>query len=585
MQKTYILPGRQVYEYPYTPELFPFFYDKQFWTEYLDFLATNRMNTLYLWSGHPFASLVKLPDYPYAMEVPEDVFAKNVEMYRWITTEADVAASGWCRCFTTSSFPSRSLSITACRRSWRRPIDLAADYTRKSIAEFVKQYPNVGLMLCLGEALKGPENQMYWLNEVVLPGVKDGMKLAGITEEPPVVVRRHAADLGPIMPEAVKIYGNLYTETKYTGESLTTSEPRGKWQEIHQQMSQLGSASIVNIHILSNLEPFRYGDQRFIQQCVQAARDRLNGKGIHLYPLSYWNWPDAPDKVTPPLKQLDRDWIWFEAWARYSWNPDIDPATDHAYWVNRIAEKYGNKEAAEKILEAYNDSGECAPRLIRRFGITEGNRQTLSLGMTLDQLAHPEKYGELSDLWESDAPPGERINVYVKREWNHEPHEGETPVSINKEVLKFSRKACDAIDAAEPFVTKNRDEYRAIEERRSLHRRNEPQLRRQGERCDVRAALRPQPRPRRHGAGGHASGRKPRSLSCADQADREHLQLRQLHADQPAQDPVHRRQRRCSLRTISGARFFRFMKRNSRISRSRLRRSSTLRLHKRPTPI
>ena len=34
-QKTYILPGRQEYEYPYTSELFPFFYDKAFWTEYL----------------------------------------------------------------------------------------------------------------------------------------------------------------------------------------------------------------------------------------------------------------------------------------------------------------------------------------------------------------------------------------------------------------------------------------------------------------------------------------------------------------------------------------------------------------------
>src|SRR5262249_35059273 len=27
MQKTYILPGRKVYEYPYTPDLFPWFYD------------------------------------------------------------------------------------------------------------------------------------------------------------------------------------------------------------------------------------------------------------------------------------------------------------------------------------------------------------------------------------------------------------------------------------------------------------------------------------------------------------------------------------------------------------------------------
>ena len=89
MQKTFILPGRKVYEYPYTPDLFPWFYDKKLWTEYLDFLAANRMNTLYLWSGHPFASLVRLKDYPYAVEVPDDVFAKNQEQFRWLAQECD----------------------------------------------------------------------------------------------------------------------------------------------------------------------------------------------------------------------------------------------------------------------------------------------------------------------------------------------------------------------------------------------------------------------------------------------------------------------------------------------------------------
>jgi hypothetical protein len=42
---------------------------------------------------------------------------------------------------------------------------LAADYTRKSIAEFVKQYPNVGLLVCLGEALQDTENQINWATE------------------------------------------------------------------------------------------------------------------------------------------------------------------------------------------------------------------------------------------------------------------------------------------------------------------------------------------------------------------------------------------------------------------------------------
>jgi hypothetical protein len=283
----------------------------------------------------------------------------------------------------------------------------------------------------------------------------------GTTTEPPVVVRTHATDLRQILPDALKIYHNIYTEEKFNGESLTTWEPRGVRQVLHVAMSRLVPAHIINVHILANLEPFRYGAQRFIKLCMQAARDRLGSKGLHLYPLSYWNWPDAPDKTDPPLKQYRRDWIWFEAWARYAWNPDINEAVDHAYWNKRLGDMYGDA-AAENILAAYNDSGECAPRILRRVGITEGNRQTLSLGMTLDELVNPKKYNEFPELWESQSPPGERLGEYVEKEWKHEPHVGETPPQIIQEVLDFSKKAVDEIDAAEPSVAKNRDEYERL---------------------------------------------------------------------------------------------------------------------------
>jgi hypothetical protein len=462
MQKPYLLPGRHVYEYPYTPELFPFFYDKEGWKKYLDFLADNRFNTLYLWSGHPFASLVKLADYPYALEVSEEDYARNVEMYRYIAAEADKRGIWVVQMFYNILVSKPFAEHNHIETQLTAPTGVTSDYTRKSIAEFVKQYPNVGLMLCLGEALQGIDNQVQWATKVVLPGVKDGMKEAGLTQEPPVIIRTHATDATIVMPAALKVYKNLYTEAKFNGESLTTWEPRGKWQEIHQAMSRLGSTHVMNIHILANLEPFRYGDQKFIQKSMQAGRDRLGAKGLHLYPLCYWNWPDSADNVDPPLKQMDRDWIWFEAWGRYAWNPDIDEQTDHAYWLKRIGERFGDV-AAENILAAYNDSGECAPRLIRRFGITEGNRQTLSLGMTLDELVNPKKYGENPDLWESDAPPGERLNVYVDREWNHQPHEGETPVSIIREVVDYSGKAVSDIDAAAPAVMKNRDEFARVQ--------------------------------------------------------------------------------------------------------------------------
>ena len=84
LQKTVYLPGHRVYEYPYTPENFPWFYDKQLWLRYLDLLAENNMNTVYLWNGHPFASLVKLDDYPFAPEVDDATMALNQEMFGFL---------------------------------------------------------------------------------------------------------------------------------------------------------------------------------------------------------------------------------------------------------------------------------------------------------------------------------------------------------------------------------------------------------------------------------------------------------------------------------------------------------------------
>ncbi|MDQ5978732.1 MAG: hypothetical protein QG602_1706 [Verrucomicrobiota bacterium] len=490
MQKTYYLPGRKVYEYPYTPEEFPFFYDKTTWTEYLDHLADLRMNTLYLWNGHPFASLVRLPDYPEAVEVSDETFARNVEMFRWLTAECDRRGIWLVQQFY-SILISKPLAekhgLSSQLHAWN---DLAADYTRKSIAAFVREFPNVGLMPCLGEALQEQNAQTRWMTDVIIPGVKDGMAAAGLTKEPPIVLRTHATDATKVMPEALKVYNNLYTEAKFNGESLTTWEPRGVRQQLHLTMSKVGSTHLANVHILANLEPFRYGATDFIQKSVLAMRDRLGAHGLHLYPLFYWDWPVSPDIVTPGranppdepvlgtarrddspyrpagLKQWERDWIWFEAWARYAWNPDRDTAGERAYWTARLAEHYG-AAAAGLILDAYNAAGECAPRILRRYGITEGNRQTMALGMTLDQLVRPEKYREFPELWESQSPPGERLKEFAERAWKKLPHEGETPVSINAEVRAFSAQAVEAIEAAAPYVTKNREEFARL--RNDIH--------------------------------------------------------------------------------------------------------------------
>lgn len=190
LQKTVYLPGHTVYEYPYTPENFPWFYDKEQWIDYLDMLVENRMNSLYLWNGHPFASLVKLEDYPFALEVDEETFKKNEEIFSFLTEEADKRGIFVIQMFynilVSKPFADHYGIKTQDRN---RPITpLLSDYTRKSIAAFIEKYPNVGLLVCLGEAIASYEDDVEWFTQTIIPGVKDGLTKLGRTDEPPILV-------------------------------------------------------------------------------------------------------------------------------------------------------------------------------------------------------------------------------------------------------------------------------------------------------------------------------------------------------------------------------------------------------------
>ncbi len=475
VQKPYYLPGRNVYEYPYTPETFPWFYDKKLWIQYLDSMVANRMNSLYLWNGHPFASLVKLKDYPYAVEVDDATFKKNEEIYRFLTTEADKRGIWVIQMFYNIivSKPFAEHHKIKTQERERPIIPLIADYTRKSIAAFVEKYPNVGLMVCLGEAMEGVgKDDIEWFTQTIIPGVKDGLKALNKTEdlsavaEPPIVLRAHDTDAPAVMRASLPLYKNLYTEAKFNGEALTYARPRGTWAELHQTLSKLGSVQIENVHILANLEPFRYGSPDFIQQSVIGMHEVMGGNGLHLYPqASYWDWPYSADSVKggKRLLQIERDWIWYSAWSRYAWKAKRNREEEIVYWSKQLAAKFGCSEAdGRRILAAYEESGEIAPKLLRRFGITDGNRQTLTLGMLMTQLINPFRYGLFTLLYDAEAPEGEMILDYADKEQKGIKHIGETPSQIANEVVTHGNKATAAIREVAKRVTKNKEEFNRI---------------------------------------------------------------------------------------------------------------------------
>ncbi|WP_199614065.1 hypothetical protein [Paenibacillus alkalitolerans] len=462
LQKTTVEPPRQTYEYPITPDRFPWFYDRDLWLDFLDMLLEERCNVIYIWSGHPFSSLVKLEDYPEALEVTEEQFALNADTFRWLTEEAGRRGIWVVLKFYNIHIPLPFAQKHGLKLHQPKPLPLTSDYYKKSLAEFVRAYPNAGLMVCLGEALQGQIYGVEWFNETILSGVLEGLREMNAKELPPIILRSHTIDANKVVEAALPLYPNLYTEAKYNGESLTTWTPRGKWQDIHRQLASQQSVHIINVHILANLEPFRYGSPSFIQKCMQAAKYRLNANGLHLYPLFFWDWPYSPDRAEPRLRQMDRDWIWFAAWFRYAWNPDRDPDAERHFWRGALGRRFGAPEAGAAILDAYDAFGECAPKLLRRFGITEGNRQTMSLGMTMSQLTNPDRHMPWPDLWESQSPEGERLEEYVMKELAGEPHVGETPPETIADAERHAEDAAAAIEEARAFVTLEREEFERL---------------------------------------------------------------------------------------------------------------------------
>lgn len=467
VQKPELLPNRGLYEYPYTPELFPWLYDKALWIKYLDMMVSNRYNSLYLWNGHPFSSLVKLKDYPYAVEVDDATFKKNQEMFEFLTHEADKRGIWVIQAFyniiVSKPFAEKNNLVTQDRN--RGIIPIISDYTRKSIAQFVKEYPNVGLLITLGEAMEGVgQDDVDWFTKTIIPGVQDGMKSLGQTKEPPIVLRAHDTDAPRVMKAALPIYKNLYTMAKYNGEALTTYTPRGSWAELHRSLSRIGTVHIENVHILANLEPFRYSSPAFIRKSVKAMHSVYEANGLHLYPqASYWDWPYTADNVKGRQLQVDRDWMWYKTWGRYAWNANRTEDNENQYWTAELARTYGTGEkAGAQIVTAFDESGEISPKLLRRYGITDGNRQTLTLGMTMTQLINPFRYNLFTLMYESEAPEGEMIIDYAAKEWNKQAHIGETPVQVADEVEEHGRKAVAAIEAAAPSVTENHEEFNRL---------------------------------------------------------------------------------------------------------------------------
>jgi hypothetical protein len=365
------------YNYPITPETFPFFYDKELWLDYLNFLADNRFNYIAFWNGHPFDYFVKLDKYPEAQSgMEQELIEKNNKMLLWLCEEGSKRNIRFLFQFYnihTSVYFQKAHNLPD---EISKPSPLLEDYTAYTIETFVKAFPQVGLYITPGEAID-IEYTDTWINDVIFPAIRRTGK------SPPVFVRSWGFDLDHAM-KIVDHYPDLYFERKFNVEMIadTVSDPENRlWADLNGNF-------IVNIHMAANLEPMRWNPPTYIQKCMQNAQ-KNGSNGLHLYPRKSWRWPYGSD-IDTSILQWERDDLWFEIWGRYAWNPYRDKVEEEIYWQNRLTMKFGNPDAARHFLSSFESGADVLPALQRLIWLGHDNHTVLSAGAKLWQLESAE---------------------------------------------------------------------------------------------------------------------------------------------------------------------------------------------------
>ncbi len=427
------------YDYPITPEEFPFFYDKGLWTDYLEFLAANRFNYIAFWNGHPFDYFVRLEKYPEAQDgMDPALIARNHDLLLWLGAEAE--KRNICLMFEfynihTSVYFQKAHKLPA----WNpKPTPLLTDYTAYCIERFVSEFPNIGLYVCPGEALQ-LEHTADWINNVIFPAVLRTGKT------PPIMIRAWAIDLEH-MRQLAGHYPRLYTESKFNVEMIASTQI----DPATRDWASVTGNHVVNIHCLGNLEPFRWNPPSYIRQCMQNSV-AAGATGLHLYPRKAWRWPFGCDKTDTPELQWQRDHFWFEMWGRYAWNPQRDPEQERAYWLSQLEARFGTPKAAEAMLTLFEADGDVLPALQRLFWIGNDNHTVVTAGATLEQLRNAPgiPFLPLECL---------RVPEYLDALKHEKPLEKESPLDFLARKLEESTRACAAAGVAVAAATRNQAE-------------------------------------------------------------------------------------------------------------------------------
>jgi hypothetical protein len=344
------------------------FSDKEYWTDRLSVIAKDGYNAV-VWMGPSelFAFwpdgggghlLLRHKEFPEAREISADKNEEIIAQMKWLFrtvkdlgmmnflhthviwyTKAFGRAHGLDHPMPVSSIliyfhnegygpPGKAQSFTNC--GVRNEITRA--YTESVFAEFPQVYEDLdGFFGDLGEALPGDKGTYF--KEAIAPGLRRcGRKPIFIAMQWQTPMKTYLENVAP-----KQIYDRTWVGYhSYNSEQVTDAKP---YPGVTQWAEKAGLPFVVDLYP-ANMTLFPFNSPRFAYQITREMRKIDNFQGFIYFEFS---------KISALFR---------EALAYYGKNAE-DYSEDR--WLNILTEQFGDRDAAQHMLRAYDISARIIP--------------------------------------------------------------------------------------------------------------------------------------------------------------------------------------------------------------------------------
>lgn len=366
------------YILPVTKEEFPWFFDQAWWTHYLDFLLEHRFNAVTLWNFHPFPYFCRIENHPEVVEIDDDVLRFNAAHLRWLIDAAKARGIEilW-HFYNVYVCPSyaRAHGLNTLHNQFTPTQEKQVfSYIRNSVRSFANAFPEVGFVACVGEGVPAGKAERY-VADVLVAALNE------TSHHPRLVVRQWSTlSASRFERDVVGRYDNLWAMIKHNAEHIAGTVPDARLRD----WIATGVPVIVNMHMLSEMGPFRWSPPAYIREiCLHYKA--LGAQGVHVYPHWPWRTPAVGDRDFAG-DELQRDWLYHAAWGRYSFDPVRDADEERRHWIRQTQRRGLPPAVAAAMVDVCQTSGAALPRLQQHLWAHYDNHSILAAGLTLGQF-------------------------------------------------------------------------------------------------------------------------------------------------------------------------------------------------------